>query len=79
MEWLLRIAPGGILIEVEDNGVGMDDVTLRKAFDPLFTTRARGTGLGLAIVRKIVAEHGGSVAIESEPNQGTKVTVVLPV
>ena len=74
-----RSAPEDILIEVEDNGVGMDDVTLRKAFDPLFTTRARGTGLGLAIVRKIVAEHGGSVSIESEPNQGTKVTVVLPV
>lgn len=69
----------GVVIEVEDNGVGMDEQTLREAFDPLFTTRARGTGLGLAIVRKIVEEHGGSVSLESEPNLGTKVTAILPV
>lgn len=69
----------GVVIEVEDNGVGMDEQTLREAFDPLFTTRARGTGLGLAIVRKIVEEHGGSVSLESEPNLGTKVTAILTV
>ena len=49
----------GIVVEVEDNGVGMNAETVQKAFDPLFTTRARGTGLGLAIVRKVVEEHGG--------------------
>jgi len=79
----IRVAAGntedGVVIEVEDNGVGMDEQTLREAFDPLFTTRARGTGLGLAIVRKIVEEHGGSVSLESEPNLGTKVTAILPV
>ena len=44
----------GVCIEVEDNGIGMDDKTARRAFEPLFTSRARGTGLGLAIVQKIV-------------------------
>lgn len=66
-----------ILIIIEDNGVGMDEATLRQAFEPLFTTRARGTGLGLAIVRKIVEEHGGAVSLESRPNAGTKVEIRL--
>ena len=56
----------------------MDEQTVDRAFEPLFTTRARGTGLGLAVVRKIVEEHGGSVSIESEPNHGARVTVRIP-
>jgi signal transduction histidine kinase len=67
-----------IVIEVEDNGIGMDDKIARRAFEPLFTTSARGTGLGLAIVRKIVEEHGGHVSMDSTPNRGTKVTLVIP-
>ena len=68
----------GVCIEVEDNGIGMDEETGRQAFEPLFTTRARGTGLGLAIVKKIVEEHGGSVSLKSEPKRGAKATVVIP-
>ncbi len=71
-------ADNGIRIEVEDNGIGMDDETARRAFEPLFTTWARGTGLGLAIVKKIVEEHGGSVSLDSILNHGTKVTVIIP-
>ena len=55
----------------------MDEETGGRAFEPLFTTRARGSGLGLAIVKKIVEEHGGSVSLKSEPDRGTKVTVLL--
>lgn len=69
---------GGIAIEVIDNGIGMDEKTLRQAFEPLFTTRARGTGLGLANVKKIIEEHGGTVSIESSLNMGTKTTILLP-
>ena len=72
------VADNGIRIEVEDNGIGMDDKTALRAFEPLFTTSARGTGLGLAIVRKIVEEHGGHVSLDSTPNRGTKVTLVIP-
>ncbi|MEA1866692.1 MAG: ATP-binding protein [Thermodesulfobacteriota bacterium] len=72
------VADNGIRIEVEDNGIGMDDKTACRAFEPLFTTSARGTGLGLAIVRKIVEEHGGHVSLDSVPNHGTKVTFVIP-
>ncbi|MCD4754648.1 MAG: PAS domain-containing protein [Deltaproteobacteria bacterium] len=71
-------AGNGIRIEVEDNGIGMDDETARRAFEPLFTKWARGTGLGLAIVKKIVDEHGGSVSLESIPDHGTKVIVIIP-
>jgi signal transduction histidine kinase/DNA-binding response OmpR family regulator len=72
------VADNGIRIEVEDNGIGMDDKTAGRAFEPLFTTWARGTGLGLAIVKKIVEEHGGSVSLDSILNHGTKVTLVIP-
>ena len=68
----------GVCIEVEDNGIGMDEETAGRAFEPLFTTRARGSGLGLAIVKKIVEEHGGAVSIESEPDRATKAIVVIP-
>lgn len=72
------ITDNGVCIDVEDNGIGMDDETARRAFEPLFTSRARGTGLGLAIVQKIVEEHGGSVSLDSEPDRGTKAVVVIP-
>lgn len=68
----------GVRIDVDDNGIGMDEQTASRAFEPLFTTRARGTGLGLAIVRKIVEEHNGTVSLESRPDSGTTVTVVIP-
>ncbi len=67
-----------LIVAVADNGVGMDEKTLRRAFEPLFTTRARGTGIGLAIVQKIVGEHGGSVSLQSEPDRGTTATITLP-
>jgi signal transduction histidine kinase len=73
------VVENGISIEVEDNGAGMDEETADRAFEPLFTTGARGSGLGLAIVKKIVEEHGGSVTLESEPDRGTRATVVIPV
>ncbi|MBR9979583.1 MAG: ATP-binding protein, partial [Desulfatitalea sp.] len=67
-----------IILTIEDNGIGMDPPTLERAFEPLFTTRARGTGIGLAIVHKIVKEHNGRIALESTAGQGTKATIHLP-
>ena len=69
---------GGVSIRIRDNGIGMDEETVRRAFEPLFTTRARGTGLGLSIVQKIVHEHSGTVELESMPGKGTTVMVRLP-
>lgn len=69
--------PSRLLITVEDDGEGIEDAIREKVFTVFFTTREDGTGLGLPIVRRIVEEHGGSVAIESA-GQGTRVTLVLP-
>ncbi len=68
----------GIMFQVKDNGIGMDPETVDRAFEPLFTTRARGTGLGLANVSKIIEEHDGTVSLESKPNVGTKVMITIP-
>jgi signal transduction histidine kinase len=51
---------------------------IRAAFEPYFSTKDTGLGLGLALTHKIVTDHGGSVAIESEPGKGTTVRLRLP-
>jgi len=69
-----------VLIEIEDNGKGMDEKTQKQIFDPFFTTkRAKGgTGLGLAIAFRIVEEHSGSISVSSRPGLGTKFTIRIP-
>jgi PAS domain S-box-containing protein len=68
-----------ILIEVSDNGCGMDIETQRKIFDPFFTTKAVGvgTGLGLSICYRLVTELGGHIDVESEPGKGSVFRVTL--
>jgi nitrogen fixation/metabolism regulation signal transduction histidine kinase len=64
---------------VDDNGPGLPPESMEEIFDPYVTTKAKGTGLGLAIVRKLVEEHGGEVAIDSEAGKGAHVRIILPV
>jgi PAS domain S-box-containing protein len=76
--------PGGIPaieIEVADSGAGIPKDLLSRVFDPFFTTKeeGKGTGLGLAICKRIIAEHHGTMGIESEVGHGTKVRVTIPV
>ena len=73
-------APGSVVIEVEDNGVGIAPGDLANIFDPFFTTKATeaGTGLGLAISRDIAAGIGGEIAVASVEGKGTTFRVVLP-
>jgi signal transduction histidine kinase len=63
---------------VEDNGRGIPAADLERVFDIFYSTRKGGTGLGLAIVDRIARNHGGAVAVESEPGRGTRVRVSLP-
>jgi PAS domain S-box-containing protein len=65
-------------VAVIDNGPGVDPAVAAKIFRPFVTTRARGTGLGLALVQKIVVTHNGRVAVQSEPDGGTRFTLTLP-
>jgi two-component system, NtrC family, sensor kinase len=65
-------------LEIRDTGVGIRRDRLDDIFNPFFTTKDKGTGLGLAIAHQIIAEHGGSIVVESEEGQGTRFLVSLP-
>jgi signal transduction histidine kinase len=67
-----------VLVEVSDKGVGMDEATLSRVFEPYFTTKPKGTGLGLPIVQQIVDRVGGFVRIDSTPGEGTVVRMYFP-
>ena len=73
------VGPGSwVLIEVRDTGIGMDDATRGRVFEPFFSTKERGHGLGMAASLGIVTSHGGAVLIESAPGKGSCVSVLLP-
>jgi signal transduction histidine kinase len=68
-----------VIIEVRDEGVGISEENMKRIFHPFFTTKGEmtGIGLGLSVVKDIITMHNGSIAIESQLNKGTKVTVTL--
>ena len=69
---------GGVLVEVHDNGHGMDAETLSRVFQPFFTTKPKGMGLGLSISRSLVAAHGGTLSAGSQRGRGTTMRLTLP-
>ncbi|HEB76564.1 MAG TPA: hypothetical protein ENJ04_09455 [Nitrospirae bacterium] len=75
-----RLEKGMVEVEIEDNGIGIDEDDIDKLFVPFYTTKAsslHGTGLGLYIVDKIIEMHGGSIRVESFGGKGTKIVVRL--
>jgi polar amino acid transport system substrate-binding protein len=66
------------VIEVSDSGKGIPAQLLDKVMDPFFSLKKDGTGLGLSICYQLVKEHGGEISIDSQENEGTRVTVILP-
>ncbi len=65
-------------VAVSDTGEGIEPELQEHIFEPYFSTRSGGTGLGLAIARKVVEDHRGTIALESQPGKGTKVFFRLP-
>jgi len=67
-----------VFVEVKDSGCGMDKQTQLRIFDPFFTTKKTGSGLGLAALLGIVRSHGGTLALQSAPEEGACFTVFFP-
>ncbi len=61
-----------------DTGCGIAAAELEKIFEPLYSTKSFGVGLGLPVIKQIVAGHGGSVEVQSQPGRGTTFTLWLP-
>ncbi len=70
-----------VLIEIEDNGIGMTPEIAKHVFEPFFTTRRKsgGTGLGLSVSYGLIKEHNGTIGVISKPGYGSRFTIYLPV
>ena len=78
LEFITTVRDHCVVLEVIDTGRGMDEKTRDHMFQAFFSTRSEGSGLGLPTVRRIIEAHDGNIACDSEPGQGTRFTIQLP-
>jgi len=79
IEIAVRALNDGVVISVDDNGMGMDEALVARIWDPLFTTKPSGvgTGLGMGVVQRIIRQHGGDIEVDSAPGRGTSFRLFL--
>ncbi|PWT98167.1 MAG: histidine kinase [Bacteroidetes bacterium] len=65
------------VVEISDNGKGLDQDSLSKLFEPYFTSKEKGTGLGLTNTQNIILNHKGKIFVDSSPNKGTTFSIIL--
>ncbi len=75
--WSTRTTPS-VVVEFEDNGVGVPAEAMHRILEPFYSTKGSGTGLGLSIAQRVVERHEGRLSIESRLGMGTKVGVHIP-
>ncbi len=68
-----------VRLEITDTGVGMNEETKRRMFEPFYTTKKTGQGLGMSIVQGILTRHGAEIEVASRENKGTTITILMPV
>jgi signal transduction histidine kinase/DNA-binding response OmpR family regulator len=74
-----RATPTAVILEVQDTGIGMDEVTRQRCLEPFYTTKGeRGTGLGLAVVYGVLERHAAQLTIESAVEHGTTMRLLFP-
>jgi signal transduction histidine kinase len=66
------------IIEISDNGIGMNDDQLNNIFEPFFSSKSKGFGIGLTASQTIIFNHGGNIDVRSELNQGTTFIINIP-
>ncbi len=79
IEFLVRGEDQRVILEVRDDGVGMDRETQEKLFTLFFSSKgSKGTGIGLFVANQVVQQHGGSLRVESRPGRGSRFIISLP-
>jgi signal transduction histidine kinase len=73
-----HVIDNAVTIAVADSGVGMDDETRARVFEPFFSSKVKGTGLGLAVSKRIVEKHLGNLTMTSQPGHGCTAVLTLP-
>jgi PAS domain S-box-containing protein len=79
LEIVSALAHDGVKVSVRDNGVGLEDVDMKRIFTPTYTTKSEGTGVGLSISRSILEAHGGRLWAEQNSSGGATFSFTLPV
>jgi signal transduction histidine kinase len=83
-EYMIRVTTKregdeAFILQVSDNGSGMDETVRKQIFTSLSSTKgSKGTGLGLLVTQKTVHEHGGTIKVDSEPGKGSTFVIRLP-